>query len=226
MISFLSPDRQSAIRSVLFTATGLKVDRPWLVNGIPRAVVLPKLRGMFGKTVVQNSEHILAIVRRLPFLREAGDVLLRIVQGLRDQIRSSRAFQKLSRCHAFKVCGVFGHGHLTETRTATLSTFRDAVIARSPEHAPVSSSHRGAFCCNSSSPRTPGPCRKPRQPVHRWVSGATNAEGGRRDENGLVAEDFGLGDNLMLEGAIRKAGREVAESFEACVRQARAWYGR
>jgi len=65
-----------------------------------------------------------------------------------------------------------------------------------------------------------------RREYHERVSGATNAEGSRCDENGLLVEDYGLGDNLMLEGAIRKAGREVAESFEACVRQARVWYGR
>jgi len=65
-----------------------------------------------------------------------------------------------------------------------------------------------------------------RREYRERVSGATNAEVGWRDENGLLVEDFGLGDNLMLVGAIRKAGREVAESFEACVRQARAWYGR
>lgn len=152
MVSFLSPDRQSAIRSVLFAVTGLKIDHPWLVNGTPRSVVLPKPHGKFGKTAVQNSEHIRAIVRRLPFFREAGDLLFRIMQGLCDQIRSSRAFQKLSRCHVFKVCGVFGHGHLTESRTATLSTFRGAVIARLLEHGPVSSSHRESFCCNSVSP--------------------------------------------------------------------------
>jgi len=65
-----------------------------------------------------------------------------------------------------------------------------------------------------------------RRDYRERVSGATNAEGGRHDENGLLVEDFGLGDNLMPVGAIRKAGREVTESFEACVRQARAWYGR
>ena len=148
MVSILSPGRQSGIRGVLFMTTGIKVDHPELVNSTPPAVVLTKLRGKFGETAVQNLEHILAIIRHLPFLRKTRDLLFGIMKGLRDQKRTARGFQKFLRCHVVSVRWVIGHGHLPEIQVAKLPIFRRTVILWLLEQGPsctALSIHRRVF---------------------------------------------------------------------------------
>ena len=60
-----------------------------------------------------------------------------------------------------------------------------------------------------------------------------------RDADGMAAEDFGLADNLMLDGTLALQGRRIHRhdvapaarftdlaGFEACVVEASAWFGR
>ncbi len=69
--------------------------------------------------------------------------------------------------------------------------------------------------------------------------GLTRHDEGWRDADGMAAEDFGLADNLMLDGTLALQGRRIhrrdvapAErfthlaGFEACVAEASAWFGR